>query len=193
MNSDIFKKLSNEYSSSITTNTSSEEESKSIPQENEEKLIIEEDLEESHENNIVIDVVNLLKHWENAEDKDKITTEWLTGERIRKAIYGILDYETGHKILEGLGEQTLQRLGKPFDIQFIQQCLKLSESFPDMSILTETAEQISRDQFFVILALEDDQERLYYYELSKLKKWTLEELQSYISMGLKETQKLMEG
>ena len=191
MNSDIFKKLSDEYSS-ISQPTNEEKVDDSTKIHNEEIFEDEFIAEEDSNNDIVIDVVNLIKHWENAEDKDKIMTEWLTGERIRKALYGIKDYETGYKILSGLADQTFQRLGPPFDLEFIQHCLKLSEAFPDMSILTETAEKLSRDQVIAVLELESDQERLYFCELCKIKKWTLDELQSYIIKGLDETQKLME-
>lgn len=192
MNSDIFKKLSDEYSN-ITSASHEEPLEEKTKLNNEEEIFQSDELiEENNNDSIIPDIINLIKHWENAADKDKIMTEWLTGERVRRAIYGIKDYETGHKVLEGIAEQTQVKLGSDFDLQFIQHCLKLSEAFPDMSILTETSEQISRDQLIAILKITDDQARLYFCELCKLKKWTLEQLQSYIDMGIDETQKLME-
>ena len=192
MNNDIFKKLSSEYTN-ISESVETDELSKNTTEDLKNPNIEDElTLENDPRNDIVFDVTSLLKHWQDAPDADKITTEWLTGERVRKALYGVKDRSTGSKILKGLAEQSAQKLGDLFDLDFIHHCLKVSESFPELSILNEISSELSREQFLMILELNDDQERLYFTEMCKLQKWTSEQLKSYIELGLNETQKQLE-
>ncbi len=109
---------------------------------------------------------------------------WQIGKRIRDEILAGEKAKYGKQIVKNLSAQLTRDQGKGWSERHLWYCLKIAETIPDLKILHTLCSQLSWSHFRVILGIEDPLKRDFYFEICRLERWSVRQLQERINSQL---------
>ena len=112
---------------------------------------------------------------------DNPLTEWMVGERLRKTLAVISDSEKAKKAFNELQKTIADKFGGEYTVDKLYECLKLADEFPDVAHFSEICEELSLQHLQIIIEIESDMERIFYCEMARQEKWSVDQLKQKIS------------
>ncbi|CAD6874562.1 PDDEXK nuclease domain-containing protein [Methylomonas fluvii] len=109
---------------------------------------------------------------------------WYVGKRIRSEVLRDGRAEYGEEILPTLSAKLVQDYGQGFSARNLARMIRFAEVFPDETIVSPLATQLSWSHFIEILPLKQPLEREYYAELCRVERWSVRTLRERIASQL---------
>ena len=106
---------------------------------------------------------------------------WEIGRYIGSVLLGGERAEYGKKILATLSQDLIRKYGSGYEYSKITRMIKFAELFPNLSIVSPLATQLSWSHFIEILPLETEKARLYYANDAVTRNLGIRELRNQIS------------
>ena len=117
------------------------------------------------------------------ESSSPALTEWLIGERLRKTLSVFTDNVKAKEGFEGLQKNIAEKYGKEYTVDKLYECLKLADEFPDLTLYSEIADDLSLEHLKLIVEIDSDMARTFYCESARLNKWNVNTLKKKIADG----------
>jgi len=106
---------------------------------------------------------------------------WEIGRYIGLVLLGGERAEYGKKIVATLSQQLVKKYGSGFESRNLRRMIQFAELFPNLSIVSPLATQLSWSHFIEILPLETEKARLYYANDAVTRNLGIRELRNQIS------------
>ena len=102
---------------------------------------------------------------------------WHIGNRIKVEILNNKRAEYGKEIVGTLARQLAVEFGKGWSRKQLFHCLRFSEAFPDLAIVSTLWRQLSWSHFKLVMYLENAIQRDFYLQISRVERWSVRTLQ----------------
>ncbi len=109
---------------------------------------------------------------------------WQIGQRIRDEILQGKRAKYGKQIVANLSKQLIADYGSGWSERHLWYCLRIAEIITHKKILHTLCSQLSWSHFRIILTINDPLKRDFYFELCRLEKWSVRQLQERIKSQL---------
>jgi len=106
---------------------------------------------------------------------------WEIGRYIGSVLLGGERAEYGKKILATLSQQLIKKYGSSYELRNLRRMVQFAELFPNLSIVSPLATQLSWSHFIEILPLETEKARLFYAKEAATRHLGKMELRNQIS------------
>ena len=107
-------------------------------------------------------------------------TYWHIGKRINNNVLQNQRAEYGKQIVKSVSKKLVEQYGKSFEARNLRRMMQFAELFPDISIVSPLATQLSWSHFMEILPLKKEDARLFYIQKAAESLWSKRELRNQI-------------
>ncbi|MEA2042825.1 MAG: PDDEXK nuclease domain-containing protein [Bacteroidota bacterium] len=107
-------------------------------------------------------------------------TYWHIGKSINQNVLQNQRAEYGKQIVKSLSEELIRLYGRSFETRNLRRMMQFTELFPDISIVSPLATQLSWTHFITLLSIKKEDARLFYAQKSIENLWSKRELQNQI-------------
>lgn len=107
-------------------------------------------------------------------------TYWHIGKRINNDVLQNQRAEYGKQIIKSVSKKLVVQYGKSFETRNLRRMMQFAELFPDITIVSPVATQLSWSHFMEILPLKKEEARLFYIQKASESLWSRRELRKQI-------------
>ncbi len=107
-------------------------------------------------------------------------TYWHIGKRINNDVLQNQRAEYGKQIVKSVSKKLVEQYGKSFEPRNLRRMMQFAELFPDITIVSPLATQLSWSHFMEILPLKKEEARLFYAQKAAESLWSKRELRKQI-------------
>jgi predicted nuclease of restriction endonuclease-like (RecB) superfamily len=111
---------------------------------------------------------------------------WQIGKRINADILQHKRADYGKQIIVGLSKYLGKEYGSGWSEKQLRHCIRFSEVFPDIQILSTLWRELSWSHLKSIMYIDDELKRWFYIEMCKMDKWSVRTLENRIDSMLYE-------
>ncbi len=121
-----------------------------------------------------------------AVNSELVMLYWSIGKRVREDVLGGERADYGGRVVARLAVRLTERYGRGFSRRNLFRMMQFVESYPDPSIVTPLAAQLTWTNVTIILAIPDQRKRAFYLALAAQERWSKRTLRGRIDSKLYE-------
>lgn len=141
-------------------------------------------------NNLLSDIRAMVEkarqHVANEYNSTHTLLCWLIGKRINEEILDSERAEYGETVISLLAKQLTQRYGRGYSRPNLFRMIKFTKQFPNKETVSTLSRQLSWSHFILLCSIQNNLERDFYVEMSRVQKWSVHTLQKQIKSMLYE-------
>ena len=121
-----------------------------------------------------------------AVNAEMTSLHWHVGKRINIELLQYQRADYGKQVIATLSQQLMAEFGSGWSEKQLRHCLRISETFSDLQIVSTLWRQLSRSHIKLVMYMEDTVKREFYTEMCRMERWSVRILQNRINSMLYE-------